>query len=120
MQAAGDAGTTADTGQPDTMMQAPPIDAGSDTGAATPFPDPDWLIGTPESQSLDPMMLSEADSIAAANTSYCLLVIRHGVLVWEKYFNGHDASSTDRSWSIAKSYSSAARGSRSIAATSAA
>jgi CubicO group peptidase (beta-lactamase class C family) len=69
-----------------------------------PYPIPDWPTGTPESQGLDPAGLFQASEIAKAHDSFCLLVIRHGVLVWESYFNGSQSSSTNPSWSIAKSY----------------
>jgi CubicO group peptidase (beta-lactamase class C family) len=99
----------ADAGHADAIAPSDPIESGADA-AAVPYPDPDWMTGTPQSQGLDPSFLGQADAVAAANNSYCLLVIRHGVLVWESYFNGHDATSTDHSWSIAKSYSSAVTG----------
>lgn len=83
---------------------APAEDAPSDDGV--PYPDPDWQTGTPESQGIDPAGLAAADAKAAALDSYCLLVIRHGVLVHEAYFNGSTATSTPSSWSIAKSYTS--------------
>jgi CubicO group peptidase (beta-lactamase class C family) len=91
---------------------APPPEAGTDAPveAGTPYPDPDWPTASPESVGLDSKELADADAIAQNDGSYCLLVVRHGVLVWESYFQGHDAASTDPSWSIAKSYSSAVVG----------
>jgi CubicO group peptidase (beta-lactamase class C family) len=72
----------------------------------TPYPDPDWPTATPESQGLSTKQLDAAADVADANQSYCLLVIRHGMLVYERYFNGKDATSENKSWSIAKSYTS--------------
>ena len=70
------------------------------------YPDPDWATGTPEDHAIDSAKLEEAAAAAELNGSFCLLVIRHGVLVFERYFG--DATPTDahNSWSIAKSYSS--------------
>jgi CubicO group peptidase (beta-lactamase class C family) len=74
------------------------------------YPDPDWKTGTPESQGLDSADLARAIAAADATDSYCLLVIRHGVLVSETYFHGANATSTPSSWSIAKSYTSTTTG----------
>jgi len=73
---------------------------------STRYPMPDWAIGKPEEHGLSSARLDDAASVADANQSYCLLVIRHGVLVYEKYFNGSSASAKNPSWSIAKSYTS--------------
>ena len=84
------------------------VDSGDpDASKPTPFPDPDWATAKPEDVGIDSSGLDAADEVADRHSSYCLLVIRHGLLVWEKYFAGHDATSADPSWSIAKSYSSA-------------
>jgi CubicO group peptidase (beta-lactamase class C family) len=83
------------------------VDAGE---PAVVYPNPDWPTATPESVDIDSTGLAAANAIADQNGSYCLLVIRHGLLVSETYFNGHDATSMDDSWSIAKSYSSAVVG----------
>jgi CubicO group peptidase (beta-lactamase class C family) len=69
------------------------------------WPDPDWPTATPADVRLDPAGLDQAAAAAEKNGSYCLLVIRHGALVYERYFNGSDASTTHKSWSLAKSYS---------------
>lgn len=55
---------------------------------------------------MDAAKLDEATAAAGSTQSYCLLVIRHGVLVAEQYFNGATAQTTPNSWSIAKSYAS--------------
>lgn len=105
-----DAGASSDAGSVTPSSDAGAVtvvDAGADADAGIPFPDLDWPTGNPEDVGIDSAGLDQADAIADQHSSYCLLVIRHGTLVWEKYFAGHDASSTDPSWSIAKSYSSA-------------
>ena len=72
--------------------------------AADPFPVPDWPTGSPESEGLDASALHRAASVAERSGSFCLLVIRHGVLVAENYWNGSDRSTANPSWSLAKSY----------------
>jgi len=89
---------------PDAPVGPPVIDAPA--APEVPYPDPDWPTGAPGDVGLDATKLDEAATAAGATESYCLLVIRHGVLVSEHYFNGADATTTPSSWSIAKSYSS--------------
>ncbi|MEW5742593.1 MAG: serine hydrolase domain-containing protein [Myxococcota bacterium] len=94
----------------------PEVDAGSgvgDAGVVNPtsrYPSPDWDTALPEAVGLDSMALERAAAVAEANDSYCLLVIRHGQLVFERYWAGNTRWSTPPSWSIAKSYASAAVG----------
>jgi CubicO group peptidase (beta-lactamase class C family) len=80
---------------------------GGGGAAEAPFPIPDWPTGSPEDHGLDSAALEEAAAAAAQLGSHCLLVIRHGVIVGEWYWAGHDASTPQKSFSIAKSYSSA-------------
>ncbi len=81
---------------------------GDDAGevAQVPWPIPDWPTGAPEEHGIDPAKLDEAAAVAEGNASRCLLVIRHGVLVYERYFAGAGADTVHKSWSLAKSYSS--------------
>ncbi len=90
---------TSDAVTPDAEAGAPDADA-----AASAFPVPDWPTGTPESEGLDSAGLAQAATIAAADGSFCLLVIRHGVLVAESYWNGSSQTTANPSWSLAKSY----------------
>ena len=68
------------------------------------YPEPDWTTGAPEDHGIDPAGLEDAAAAAEQHHSHCLLVIRNGVLVFERYFAGTDATTLNRSWSIAKSY----------------
>ena len=68
------------------------------------YPEPDWTTGAPEDHGIDPAGLEAAAAAADTHRSHCLLVIRDGVLVFERYFAGTDAATLNRSWSIAKSY----------------
>ena len=89
---------------------------GGDTGdpssclAEGPFPAPDWPVGDPAAHGLDPAALEDAAAYAEANDSSCLVVIRDGHLVFERYFMDTDADTLVKSWSVAKSYSSALMG----------
>jgi len=70
------------------------------------YPEPDWTTGDPAEHGTDPAGLEEAAAAADRYRSHCLLVIRDGVLVFERYFDGTDATTRNKSWSIAKSYTS--------------
>ncbi|MEM6994139.1 MAG: serine hydrolase [Myxococcota bacterium] len=59
---------------------------------------------------LDPAALEVAADYAGANDSSCLVVVREGHLVFERYFMGTDATTPVKSWSVAKSYASALMG----------
>ena len=92
------------------QVTGPIVDPGVDASAPVPpavqYPDPDWPTGTPGTQGMDGAKLDAAAAAAGASESSCLLVIRHGVLVSETYFNGATAATTPLSWSLAKSYTS--------------
>jgi CubicO group peptidase (beta-lactamase class C family) len=77
------------------------------TGPSVAYPDPEWATGAPGEHGLDPAQLDVAAEVAAGNGSYCLLVIRDGKLLYEKYWQGHDPTTPQLSYSVAKSYSSA-------------
>lgn len=74
------------------------------------FPDDDWQTGAPAEHGLDAVALDDAAEWAEANESRCLLVIKDGVLVYERYFADTDATTMVKSWSIAKSHTSTAVG----------
>ena len=74
------------------------------------FPEPDWAVADPADFGLDPAKLEAAAGYAEANDSSCLVVVRDGRIVFERYFMGTDASTPVKSWSVAKSYASALMG----------
>ncbi len=98
----------------------PPGDDEGDDGSSGPpadvcesdaiFPTEDWTLGDPGAHGLDPALLDEAADWAEDNESRCLLVIKDGVLVYERYFADTDVSTMVKSWSIAKSHTSTAVG----------
>jgi CubicO group peptidase (beta-lactamase class C family) len=71
------------------------------------YPVPDWSVGDPEEHGIDAGVFAAAAAAAEENGSYCLLVVRHGVIVAEHYWQGRDQGSRDKSFSMAKSYTSA-------------
>jgi CubicO group peptidase (beta-lactamase class C family) len=92
-------------GRPPSLASAP--DAAADAALGVPYPTPDWPTGAPDEHGLRVEGLAAAAAVAERSQSFCLLVLRHGTLVYERYWNGRDAHSKDPSWSIAKSYTSA-------------
>jgi CubicO group peptidase (beta-lactamase class C family) len=80
------------------------------SAAEVPYPTPNWPEGSPADHGLDPTQLEAAALVAQQQESYCLLVVRHGVLVAEHYWQGHGAESKSPSWSMAKSYSAVLAG----------
>ncbi len=91
-----------------------------DTGAAEPdlescpvgetFPAPNWPTGLPEEHGMDPIKLAEAAAIAGENNSNCMVVIRHGTIVGEWYWQDTGPNSQVKNWSVAKAVSSAVVG----------
>lgn len=64
----------------------------------------EWEVGSPASMGVDPGVM--ADATAHARTLprlLSLLVVRHGVLVVEEYFNGNRADSLNDARSVTKS-----------------
>ena len=74
----------------------------------TPLSRDDWEVSTPAEQGLDPMLVAELYYNAAElETIYSLLVIKHGYLIAEDYFNEGSVDQKDRLQSVTKSYTSA-------------
>lgn len=71
------------------------------------YPVPDWSVEDPAAHGIDPAGLDAAAEAAEAEGSHCLVVVRHGAIVAEHYWQGKDEASTDKSFSVAKSYTSA-------------
>jgi CubicO group peptidase (beta-lactamase class C family) len=66
-----------------------------------------WGTGLPGTFDLDSDALDVAADRADDAGSRCLLVVRDGKLVYERYFNGANAKDLNDSWSIAKTFTSA-------------
>lgn len=64
----------------------------------------DWPMGTPESQGLKAASLKAgAEHLASLAQPLSFLVLRNGVLVWEKYFHGSQVSHSNNIHSASKS-----------------
>lgn len=76
------------------------------------WPADNWSISTPELQGMDSAMLGRADSRITDNypNVYSLLVVRHGYLVYEKYYHGVDGNDANPVFSVTKSVMSALTG----------
>lgn len=106
------AGTSAGSGEPDA---GPSTDAGAMIDSGGP-PDPmwpiasdGWPVATPEDYGLDTTQLDViADDLqrATGNTRFGLVIVKEGVLVYEKYWNGTDAGATHPVYSCTKSWGS--------------
>lgn len=90
--------TTTTTGGPD----AGTVEEG--TGPAGP--DAEWEAVEPTEVGLDPEVLDEIAAEAEADGSNCLMVIRHGRVAGEWYWNGTDEHSDQEVFSATKSYAS--------------
>lgn len=78
----------------------------------TIWPMEKWSVSTPEEQGMDSNILSESDKRIKENypNVYSLLVIRHGYLAYERYYQGMDMDSSNPVYSVTKSVMSALTG----------
>lgn len=83
-----------------------------DVGQAASWPTAQWSTSTPEEQGVDADLLSNADKRIVANypNVYSLLVVRHGYLIYEKYYQGMNRNSANPVYSVTKSVMSALTG----------
>ena len=84
-------------------------DGGGGSGGTSDviFPMPDWQEATPDEVGLDKDKLDAARDYSESVGGFCLVVIRDGKLVYEDYYNGATRDSRQKTWSIAKSFTSA-------------
>lgn len=85
---------------------------GNDVTGTAAWPTNAWSTSSPEEQGIDPNLLNNADMRIHENypNIYSLLVIRHGYLVHEKYYQGMDENSANPVFSVTKSIMSALTG----------
>ena len=71
-----------------------------------------WKLSAPEDQGLDSTVLNKTESVIANNYAAVssFLVVRHGRLVYEKYFNNRGRDSAQHVFSVTKSFTSALTG----------
>lgn len=86
--------------------------AASATPSGSVTPTKGWSTCSPEEQDLDSAVLSLADQRIRGNypNVFSLLVVRHGYLVYEKYYNGVESSTANPVYSVTKSVMSALTG----------
>lgn len=73
-----------------------------------------WTVGAPEQQGLDASLLRAMGERAGSTDVHGIVVVRHGILVYERYFTAHDgddrvtfdATTKHRGNSMAKSVTS--------------
>jgi CubicO group peptidase (beta-lactamase class C family) len=69
-----------------------------------PAPDIFWAVSAPEDQGLNGRILSQGlDSMAKERSLLSLLVVRNGVIVAERYYNGSAANQSNNVHSVSKS-----------------
>lgn len=76
------------------------------------WPTREWKTSTPAAEGIDPHGLAEAEQVILETKPEVrsLLVIRHGRLVYEKYFRGASAAQVFNVKSVTKSFTSALTG----------
>ncbi len=71
------------------------------------YPGADWETSSPEAEGMAAAPLEDINSYCVDHGCRAVVVLRHGKIVWERYWNGWTQASTDNSWSMAKSVVSA-------------
>jgi CubicO group peptidase (beta-lactamase class C family) len=82
----------------------PPLDQCVQDGHV--YPVPTWPSALPEHHGFDPALLADAADYASEHKSNCLLVVRHGQLVGEWYWQDTEPTTLVKNWSVAKAYTS--------------
>jgi hypothetical protein len=94
---------------PDSRQAAPTSQGSPGPIQRDYWPMAGWRTAAPKDQGMDPAVVGELD--AKVSGSYpqvrSLLVVRHGYLVYERYWHGLDASDGHNSFSVTKSFTSA-------------
>jgi CubicO group peptidase (beta-lactamase class C family) len=73
------------------------------------WPTGGWRTAAPKDQGMDPAVVGELDTKVSGSYPQVrsLLVVRHGHLVYERYWHGVDANDGHNSFSVTKSFTSA-------------
>jgi CubicO group peptidase (beta-lactamase class C family) len=84
-----------------------PGGSGGSGGSGRPggptYPGADWAHGDAAAAGFDTAKLEELAAEAEANGSNCLVVVRHGRIVYDRYWNGTDATTMQDVFSTTKS-----------------
>src|SRR5579871_4037728 len=79
-------------------------------GRAKIWPLPDWAVSSPEQEGLSSAKLEKLKALFAEKKTQAALVIRHGKIVAEWYWDGKDKSTQFQAFSVTKSIASTAIG----------
>jgi len=71
------------------------------------WPGAEWEVSSPETEGMDADRLEDVAAYCEAHNCRGVVIVRHGRIAWERYWGGWDEDSTDNSWSMAKSITSA-------------
>ena len=82
---------------------------GTSTAATQSYvwPGDDWEVSTPEAEGMDAGRLEDVAAYCEAHKCGGVVIVRHGRIAWERYWGDWNEDSTDNSWSMAKSVTSA-------------
>ncbi len=75
-------------------------------GAMAPWPTVDWTESTPEAQNMNRALMVQGGRYVAQNGARALAVFRNGYLVGEWYGRGWNRSTKQKTYSVAKSFTS--------------
>lgn len=92
------------------MIGLAPVLAGACTTPTDPnapvYPGAEWARADAAANGFDPAVLEDIAAEAEANDSNCMVVIRHGRIVGEWYWNDTTADTTQEVYSVTKSLAS--------------
>ncbi|RCX20821.1 CubicO group peptidase (beta-lactamase class C family) [Anaerobacterium chartisolvens] len=67
----------------------------------------EWMVSSPAEQGMDKDILDKAGEMVGKTAAYSLIVIRHGNIVMERYYNGAGMDDANNVFSVTKSFMSA-------------
>jgi CubicO group peptidase (beta-lactamase class C family) len=94
---------------PDSRQSTPTSQQPAGPAQRDSWPTAGWRTAAPAEQGMDPAVVAELDAKVSASYPQVrsLLIVRHGYLVYERYWHGLDASDGHDSFSVTKSITSA-------------
>jgi CubicO group peptidase (beta-lactamase class C family) len=94
---------------PDSRQVTPTSQASTGSTHRDYWPTAGWRTAAPGDQGMDPAVVGELDTKVSGTYPQVrsLLIVRHGYLVYERYWHGFDASDGHNTWSVTKSLTSA-------------
>lgn len=70
----------------------------------------DWKVTNPQEQGMDGLILRKTDNLLEKTQVCSFILVRHGAIAYEKYFNGMTANDYNNVFSVTKSFVSALTG----------